>query len=49
MRHCSQGRAAGGTFNSVAECGQALSAIEANKYDVIVVAWREFDDLAGCN
>jgi hypothetical protein len=37
----------GGTFRSVDECGQALTAIEANKYDVIVVDWREIDDLAG--
>jgi len=36
----------GGTPRVVDECGRALVAIEAQKFDVIVLDWREIDDMA---
>jgi CheY-like chemotaxis protein len=36
----------GGTHKTVADAEQALIAIAAQKFDVVVVDWREIDDLA---
>jgi DNA-binding NarL/FixJ family response regulator len=36
----------GGMPRVVGDCGQALAAVEAQKFDVVVVDWREIDDVA---
>ena len=36
----------GGMPRVVDDCGRALGAIEAQKFDIIVVDWREIDDVA---